>query len=86
MISNYNNSVLKNIKSLKELEYQRKILSSRIEQQELIISYKAKILKDSFSPFNFMYQGLESLSHKYSTFGFILKGIDLIRSIKFNKK
>ncbi len=80
-----NNSMnVSSIKNLRDLNYKKKLLRSRIEHQEILISYQVKNLREYYSPQRLLYVGIENLVAKNPKYGFILKIVDLIRS--FNHK
>ena len=52
-------SEYRRISSMKELRFQRKLLSSRVENQEAMIMYKIQMIKENVSPGRLIYMGLE---------------------------
>lgn len=80
MKNRYNNHALQDIRNIEELRYQRRLLASRIEQQEVMISHKVEVLKKAWSPANLAYMGLESLAVRKPAFIVILKAFKWIRS------
>lgn len=77
------NSMLdyKSIRSLKDLQYQRRLLSSRIDHQEIMISYRIRTIKDNVSPLNLAYMGFESLATRNNTIGVMFRAFNVIRSL-----
>lgn len=69
------------IKTLKELQYQRRLLSSKIEHQETLISYKIRSIKEYVSPKRLFYNGFEFLAKRNSFASGLLRTYNLIRNI-----
>ncbi len=75
-----------NISSLKELKFQRRLLTSRIDHQEVMIAYKLQSLKENFSPSRLIYMGFESAAAKNSVVSVAFKTFNMIRSILTSKE
>lgn len=69
------------IRSLKDLQYQRRLLSSRIDHQEIMISYRIRTIKDNVSPWNLAYMGFESVAARNNTVGVIFRAFNVVRSL-----
>lgn len=74
-----------NISSLKELKFQRKLLSSRIEHQEAMIMYRIQMVKEQVSPSRLLYMGFESAAAHNSVVNVAFKTFNMIRSIITNR-
>ena len=59
-------SEYRRISSMKELRFQRKLLSSRVENQEAMIMYKIQMIKENVSPGRLIYMGLEAAASRNS--------------------
>ncbi|MBQ0006783.1 MAG: hypothetical protein KBS57_05210 [Alistipes sp.] len=57
------------IRTLEDLHYQKRILSSKIDHQEVMIMYRFRNLWDFMSPGRLAVLGLESLASHNKTFG-----------------
>lgn len=68
------------IKSLKDLQYQRRLLSSRIDHQEIMISYRIRTIKDNVSPTNLAYMGFESLAARNNTAAVLFRTFNIVKS------
>lgn len=73
------------ISSMKELRFQRKLLSSRIEHQEAMIMYKIQVVKENVSPGRLFYMGFESVAARNSVANVAFKTFNMIRSIITNR-
>ncbi|MBO7764030.1 MAG: hypothetical protein J6S16_03720 [Bacteroidales bacterium] len=80
-----NTSDYSSISSLKELKFQRKLLSSRIEHQEAMIMYKIQVVKENVSPSRLLYMGFESVAARNSVVNVAFKTFNTIRSIITNR-
>jgi hypothetical protein len=76
-----NTNPYSNIKGIKELRNQRRLLSSRIEHQEVMIFYSIRTIKDNYSPFKIVYMGLEAASKRSPFMGAIFQTIAFIKSL-----
>ena len=74
------------ISSMKELRFQRKLLSSRVEHQEAMIVYKVQILKEHISPAKLLYMGFESAAARNNVLNVAFKTFNMIRSILSNRQ
>lgn len=68
----------RNIRNLQELQYHRRLLSSKIENQEIMVMYKLSCVWEFISPTNLLNMGLRAVaSHSrsfnifYNTIGFV---------------
>lgn len=66
MAKSNNDLDYQSIRSLKDLKYQRKLLSSRLDNQEIMIMYQVRTIRDYYSIFNVAYMGFESLAARNS--------------------
>ncbi len=72
------------IRTLQELRHQKRILSSKIEHQESLITYKVITMKEHTSPLRLMFLGFETLASHNPAFNLILRSFYLVKSF-FNK-
>jgi hypothetical protein len=79
-MGNNNNLDYQNIRGIKDLKYHRKMLSSRIDHQEIMISYLLRTMKDSYSPLNLAYMGFESLASRNSGISVVFKAFNAVRA------
>ncbi len=68
----------RNIRNLQDLQYQRRLLASKIDHQEIMVMYKLGCVWEFLSPSNLLNMGLRAVaSHSrsfnifYNTVGFI---------------
>ncbi len=68
----------RSIRNLQELQYHRRLLSSKIENQEIMVMYKLSCVWEFISPTNLLNMGLRAVaSHSrsfnifYNTIGFV---------------
>jgi len=57
------------IRTIEDLRLQRRLLSSKIEHQEVMIMYRFRSLWDFISPGRLAVMGLESLASRNKSFG-----------------
>lgn len=69
------------IKGIKDLEYQRRILCSKIEHQEIMISYQVRSLREYMTPKRILYSGLSYLAARNTFANSTLKVFDFVRSL-----
>lgn len=79
-------SEYRRISSMKELRFQRKLLSSRVENQEAMIMYKIQMIKENVSPGRLIYMGLEAAASRNSVANVAFKTFNMIRSIISNRE
>ncbi|MFA6677507.1 MAG: hypothetical protein WCS34_07970 [Bacteroidales bacterium] len=79
-----NNYKYSNIHNLRELQYQRRLLSSQIESQEDMITYKTRTIRDYASPKRWLYLGLESIADKNPFINIVLKIINIFKNTNKN--
>jgi len=61
------------IRSVKELRYQKRLIASKLEHQEVMIMYRVRNLWDYISPLRLVGMGLESLAERNRPFGILYK-------------
>ncbi|MCF0166114.1 MAG: hypothetical protein HUJ89_02895 [Bacteroidales bacterium] len=69
------------ISNAKDLQYQRRLLESRIDHQELMISYKVKSLWDYVSPTRLLRDGCNALAARNKKFNIFVRTYEFVRSI-----
>ncbi|MBR5610963.1 MAG: hypothetical protein IKW65_05530 [Bacteroidales bacterium] len=84
-MSHQNNIEYSHISSMKELRFQRKLLSSRIEHQEAMIMYKVQVVKENVTPGKLLYMGFEAAAARNSVINVAFKTFHMIRSIIANR-
>ncbi|MFA7116909.1 MAG: hypothetical protein WC140_06765 [Bacteroidales bacterium] len=82
---NKNRKAIKKIKNLKDLEYQHRLLTSRMDQQEVLISYQIRNMIHQFSPTKLLYTGLGNLVVNHPKWSFLYKLLNLGRKINIRK-
>lgn len=71
----------RNIRNLEELQYQRRLLSSRIDHQEIMVMYKLRGVWEFISPSNLLDMGFKAIASHNPSFGIIYRTVDFIRNI-----
>jgi hypothetical protein len=66
---------------MKELKFQRRLISSKVEHQESLIMYKIQTIREHFSPGRLIYMGFESAAAHNSVMNVAFKTFNMIRSI-----
>ena len=75
-----------NIKNMEELEYSKKLLSSRIDQQEIMIMYKLKCVWEYISPSNLLDMGCKAIASHNPSFNVFYKTVLYIKSLVKSRK
>lgn len=75
-----------NIRTAKDLQYQRRLISSRIEHQEIMVMYKAKLLWDYISPARLINMGCEALAERNQSFNVAYRTFTFVKSLIRNKR
>lgn len=70
-----------NIKNIEELKYHRRLLSSRIEQQEIMVMYKLRCLWDFISPSNLLSMGFKAIAIHNPVFNVFYKTFQYVKSL-----
>ncbi len=77
-----NNKVdYRNIRNLQELQYQRRLLSSKIEHQEMMVVYKLGCVWEFISPTNLMSLGVNALKTHSRPFNIIYNAVGFVKNI-----
>ncbi len=80
-MSQQSNKEYSQISSMKELRFQRKLLSSRVEHQEAMIMYKIQVIKENVTPGKLLMIGFEAAAARNSVANIAFKTFNMIRSI-----
>lgn len=75
-----------NIRSLRDLQYQKRLLSSRIEHQEVMVMYKARLLWDYMSPMRLLNMGCEALAAHNKSFNVAFRTFSFVKSLIRDRK
>lgn len=68
-----------NISNMKELQYQRRLLSSRIDHQEITVMYNLRCLWDFISPSNLMDMGFRAIASHNPSFNVFYKTLSFVK-------
>lgn len=68
-----------NIRNMKELQYQRRLLSSRIDHQEITVMYKLRCLWDFVSPSNLMDLGFKAIATHNPSFNIFYRAFSFVK-------
>ncbi len=71
----------RNIRNIQELQYQRRLLSSRIDHQEIMVMYKLRCVWEFISPSNLLDMGLRAVASHNSSFNILYKAVDFVKNI-----
>lgn len=71
----------RNIRNLQELQHCRRLLSSRIDHQEIMVMYKLRGVWEFISPSNLISMGCRAIASHNPSFNIIYRSVDFIRSI-----
>ena len=66
----------RNIRTLQELQYHRRLLSSRIDHQEIMVMYKLRCVWEFISPSNLFSMGCRAIASYNPSFGFIYRTVE----------
>ncbi len=76
----------RNIRNLEELQYQRRLLSSKIEHQEIMVMYKLSCVWEFISPSNLMNMGLRAVASHSRSFNIFYNAIGFVKNFIKRKK
>lgn len=76
----------RNIRTLEELHYHRRLLSSRIDHQEIMVMYRLRGVWEFISPSNLFDMGCKAIASHNPSFNFLYRSVDFIRGIFRNRK
>ncbi|HIZ85271.1 MAG TPA: hypothetical protein IAC04_02135 [Candidatus Coprenecus stercoravium] len=68
----------RDIRNLQELQYCRRMLSSRIDHQEIMVMYKLRCVWEFISPSNLLDMGCRAVASHNRTFGILY---NLVRNV-----
>ncbi len=71
----------RSIRNLEELHYQRRLLASKIEHQEMMVVYKLGCVWEFISPSNLLDMGVKALSVHSRPFNIFYNAVGFIRNI-----
>ncbi len=75
-----------NIRSVKDLHYQRRLLNSRIEHQEIMVMYKLRNLWDYMSPSRILSMGCQAIASHNKSFNVAYSTFLYLKSLISNRK
>lgn len=75
-----------NIKNIQELEYNKRLLTSRIDQQEIMIMYKLKCVWEFISPANLLDMGCKAIASHNPSFNVFYKTFQYVKSLVKSRK
>lgn len=81
-----NKSDFSKISSLEELKHKKRVLTSKIDHQEIMIQYQLRILREYISPGRLLMLGVQTASAKSPLLSSLFQSFNLIRSYLSNKK
>ncbi|HJB43933.1 MAG TPA: hypothetical protein IAB87_04005 [Candidatus Coprenecus merdipullorum] len=76
----------RNIRNLEELQYHRRLLSSRIDHQEIMVMYKLRCVWEFISPSNLLDMGCRAIASHSSSFNILYRTVDFIRNLAKSRK
>ena len=71
----------RSIRNLQELQYHRRLLSSRIDHQEIMVMYKLRCVWEFISPSNLLDMGCRAIASHNPSFNFLYRSVDFIRNL-----
>lgn len=71
----------RNIRNIQELQYHRRLLSSRIDHQEIMVMYKLRCVWEFISPSNLLDMGCRAIASHSPSFNFLYRSVDFIRNL-----
>ncbi len=80
------NSAYLSIRNVKDLQHQRRILSSRIDHQEIMVMYKLRNLWDFISPANLLDMGCRAIASHSRPFGVFYQAVSFLRLFLTGKR
>lgn len=79
-------SEYRSIRNLQELQYHRRLLSSRIDHQEVMVMYKLRCVWEFISPTNLLEMGCRAIASHNPSFNIIYRTVDFIRNLARSRK
>lgn len=76
----------RNIRNLQELQYCRRLLSSRIDHQEIMVLYKLRCVWEFMSPSNLLDMGCKAIASHNASFNFLYRTAEFIRTLAKAKR
>ncbi len=76
----------RNIRNLQELQYCRRLLSSRIDHQEIMVMYKLRCVWEFISPSNLLDMGCKAIASHNASFNIIYRTVEFIRTFAKGRK
>lgn len=76
----------RNIRTLQELQYHRRLLSSRIDHQEIMVMYKLRCVWEFISPSNLFSMGCRAIASYNPSFGFIYRTVEFLKGFIKRRK
>lgn len=74
------------IRNIQELQYYRRLLSSRIDHQEIMVMYKLRCVWEFISPSNLFNMGCRAIASYNPSFSFLYKSVEFIRDFIRRKR
>lgn len=71
----------RNIRNIQELQYHRRLLSSRIDHQEIMVMYKLRCVWEFISPSNLLEMGCKAIASHNPSFNVLYRTMDFIRNV-----
>ena len=76
----------RNIRNLQELQYCRRLLSSRIDHQEIMVLYKLRCVWEFISPSNLLDMGCKAIASHNPSFNILYRTVDFIRNLAKSRR
>lgn len=76
----------RNIRNLEELQYCRRLLSSRIDHQEIMVLYKLRCVWEFISPSNLLDMGCKAITSHSPSFNILYRTVDFIRNLAKSRR
>lgn len=70
----------RNIRNLQELQYHRRLLSSRIDHQEIMVMYKLRCVWEFISPVNLLNMGCRAIASHNRSFNILYRSVNFIKN------
>ncbi len=71
----------RSIRNLQDLQYQRRLLSSKIEHQEMMVVYKLGCVWEFISPSNLLNMGVRALATHSRPFNFFYNTVGFVKNV-----
>ncbi|HIR34398.1 MAG TPA: hypothetical protein IAB85_09330 [Candidatus Coprenecus merdigallinarum] len=71
----------RNIRNIQELQYHRRLLSSRIDHQEIMVMYKLRNVWEFISPSNLLDMGFRAIASHNPSFNIIYRTAGFVRNL-----